>query len=167
MGTLLLINNSLMAYIFGDFTNEVVDSVTTEATYGFTNVKIIIFILLVFVTCSITFFIYLLYKYFHCFSGTQYHKYENVPEQDRRWYLLAGEVLKRAECVIGSRARDIARLTPDVKIDEKGIFETLGPVPYVGMVAVVQRLYSHGGILVVPKELRGSALVGLNSRDKN
>lgn len=156
-----------MAYIFGDFTNEVVDSVTTEATYGFTNVKIIIFILLVFVTCSITFFIYLLYKYFHCFGGAQYHKYDNIPEQDRRWYLLAGEVLRRAECVIGSRARDIAQLTPNVRIDEKGIFETLGPDPHGGMIAVVQRLYSHGGILVVPKELRGSTLVVPTTKEKN
>lgn len=68
--------------------------------------------------------------------------YPGIPVDDRRWYELADRVLVRAECVAGPRARTLARMTPGIDLDEHGIFRSLGPVPFEGLIALAQRLAS-------------------------
>jgi hypothetical protein len=58
-------------------------------------------------------------------------------------------LLGRAECVIGRSARTVVRGLPGIKLNESGAFDSLGEIPFEGMLTVASALRKEAGILTL------------------
>lgn len=85
------------------------------------------------------------------FLGTtrEFPEYILLPKADREWYRLASLILQRAEYTIGKEARTVVRKLPGITLDNDGVFESLGPVPFQGLLAVAAALRKRAGVLVL------------------
>jgi len=82
-------------------------------------------------------------------STRELYEYAMLSKADREWYRLSGLILQRAEYAIGKEARTTVRKIPGIILDNDGVFESLGPVPFQGLLTVATTLRRRAGILVL------------------
>ncbi len=75
--------------------------------------------------------------------------YLDEKREDRKWFRLSSQILLCAECVSGKRVRSLVRMIPGIALDERGVFTSLGPIPFEGLLHIASTMRSEVGIFSI------------------
>ncbi|HXK37531.1 MAG TPA: hypothetical protein VJ579_00470 [Candidatus Paceibacterota bacterium] len=135
--------------IFTDYIAGISLFLTQTNFFGFSLGTVIIASCLIILVIAGIVFALRLANELLCVSKQRTPDYLFIKKADREWYILAAMLLGRAECVVGRGVRTIVRAIPGIKLNDAGAFDSLGAVPFEGLLAVARVLHKEAGILTL------------------
>lgn len=135
--------------IFEDYINGLRELLSQVSIFGYTwgvVLQVLCLILLVIIGAAA---LWRLIGQLYCTFSQTPPDYSHIPLCDREWFRLASIILLRGECVLGKSARTLVRGLPGITLGEDGAFESLGPMPFEGLMLIASAMRKAAGVYIL------------------